>query len=130
MDNIPIGIVTNLLSEFLIVVFGVLFANYVKSRIDERRFGRWRVTVIDANGAAHERAVSPKKAQQILAVPEDKSVFLKGVAGNYGRINCDLITEGVANGMLREDRMERCFVIDMRKNPNPSPDATLAIDVQ
>lgn len=120
MTSISASIVANLLSEFLIVVIGVLFANFIKTRIDDYRYGGWRVTVIDSKGAEHTRAISPKKTQQILAIPEDKSVFLKGVASAYGRINCDLITEGVALGLLTEDRNARRFVIDMRKNPPPA----------
>lgn len=136
MATIPTGILTNLLSEFLIVVFGVLFANFIKNRIDAYRFGRWTVTVYDAGGEAHERPISPKKAQQILAVPEDKSVYLKGVASVYGRLNCDLITEGAKLGMLQENHNARQFVIDMRLNPKPTdtpataaPSAPAAADV-
>ena len=127
MNDIPIGLLTNLVSEFVIVVFGVLFANSVKSRWDDRRYGRWKAVVIDESGKQHERPISPKKAKQILDVPEDKSVFLKGVAGVWGRINCDLITEGARTGMLQEDRANRRFVIDMRLNPPPP--AQDALDV-
>lgn len=117
MNDVIGGVGINLLSEFVIVVFGVLVANFVKSRWNNWRYGNWTVTVIDDDGAEHVREVSAKKAEQILDMPEEKSVYLKGIAGAYEWINCDLITEGVQIGMLTEDTANKRFVIDMRKNP-------------
>ncbi|MFZ2489386.1 MAG: hypothetical protein WAZ19_14835 [Anaerolineae bacterium] len=115
MSDIPTGILTNLLSEFIVVVLGVLFAQFILNRWEERRYGRWQVIVIDPSGAEHIRPISPRKARQILDEPADLSVFLKGVASAYGQINVDLITEGRASGLLQEDRTARRFTVDMRK---------------
>ncbi len=129
MNTIPVGILTNLLSEFVIVVLGVLVANFVKNRIDDYRYGQWKVIVKDLNGENHERPISPKKTKQILDVPEEKSVYLKGIAGTWGRINCDLIVDGPVLGMLVEDRGNRRFLIDMAKNPKISPQMATGMDV-
>jgi len=117
MEDIPLGIVTNLLSEFLIVVIGVLFAQFIKSRWDNWRYGNWQVVVKDLDQVDHARPISAKKAKQILEMPEDLSVYLKGVASAYGWINVDLITEGRDIELLKEDRSNKRFVIDMQKNP-------------
>lgn len=117
MDGVPIGIVTNLLSEFIVVVLGVLFAQFIKNRWDERRYGHWKVIINEADGQVHSRSISPKKAKQILEVPEDLSVFLKGVVSAYAQLRVDLITEGRKIGLLEEDRTNRRFVIDLTKNP-------------
>lgn len=120
MENISLGIITNLLSEFIVVVLGVLSAQFIRNRYDEWRYGKWQVIIKEADGEIHKRAVSPKKAKQILEIPEDLSVFLKGVASAYDWINVDLITEGREIGMLEEDRSNRRFVINMDKNPQSS----------
>lgn len=117
MDNILGGVTVNLLSEFLVVVFGVLFAQFVRSRWDRWRHGGWRVIIKEQGQQIHVRPVSPAKAKQIAEMPEELSVFLKGVASGYGWINCDLVTEGRERGMLIEDPKARTYVVDMDKNP-------------
>ena len=101
------------------VVIGVLVAGQIMRRLDNRRYGRWQVNVIDDDGVSHLRDLSPQKAKQVLEMPEEKSVYFKGVAGTWGRLNCDLITEGVQTGLLIEDFENRCFTIDLRLNPPP-----------
>lgn len=115
MNDIPSGILINLLSEFIIVVLGVLFAQFILNRWEERRYGRWQVVVIDHSGAEHIRPISPRKAKQILDEPADLSVFLKGVISAYGQVTVDLITEGRGLGLLQEDRAARRFTVDLRK---------------
>ncbi len=115
MDQLPAGILTNLLSEFIIVVLGVLFAQFILNRWKERHYGRWQVVVVDRSGAEHIRPISPRKAKQILDEPADLSVFLKGVISAYGQVTVDLITEGRSLGLLQEDRAARRFTVDLRK---------------
>ena len=117
MDWIFGGIFVNLLSEFVVVVAGVLFAQFIRSRLDKHRFGGWHV-IIRRNGEAIDtRPVSPGKIKQIHEIPEELSVFLKGVASGYDWINCDLVTEGRDLGMLVEDAIQRTYVIDLDLNP-------------
>lgn len=107
-----------LLGELVIVIVGVLFANFIKSRWDTWRYGGWRVLVKDVDGTALvSREVSPRKAQEVLDEPADLAVFLKGVASSYATLNCDLIGEGLQNGLLTVDREGKCFVIDLQHNP-------------
>ncbi len=117
MDTIWNGVFINLLSEFLLVVAGVLFAQFIRSRWENRRYGGWEVLVKQHGKKIDVRPISPGKIKQIAEVPEELSVFLKGVASGYGWINCDLITDGRKNGMLVEDKTARKYIIDMDKNP-------------
>ena len=120
MDSVIGGVLTNLVSEFIVVVFGVLFAQFVKSKWDAWRYGQWQVIVEEVDGTRHERTISPRKAKEILEASEDLSVFLKGVVSPYGHINCDLVSEGRENGLLEEDHTNRRFVIHLDKNPSPA----------
>lgn len=117
MDWIVGGILVNLLSEFVVVVAGVLFAQFIRSRLDERRFGGWHVIIKEHAKTIDTRPVSPGKIKQIHDTPEELSVFLKGVASGYGWINCDLVTEGRALGVLVEDAAQRTYTIDLDRNP-------------
>lgn len=117
VEEIFTGVFINLLSEFVVVVLGVLFAQYIRSRLDRRRFGGWQVIVKQLGKAVDVRPVSPGKIKQIHEIPEELSVFLKGVASGYGWINCDLVTDGRELGMLTEDRFNRTYTIDMDRNP-------------
>ena len=63
------------------------------------------------------RAVSVEKAKEILREPDELSMYLKGVASPYAWINCDILGEGKAMGLLREERTGRRFVIDLDRNP-------------
>lgn len=117
MDNILSGVFVNLLSEFVVVVAGVLFAQFIRNRLDKRRYGGWHVIVKRQGDEIHVRPISSGKIKQIAEVPEELSVFLKGVASGYGWINCDLVTEGRELGMLVEDKTARKYTIDMDKNP-------------
>lgn len=118
MTDLTNGILTNLLSEFIIVVLGVLFAQFILARWDEWRYGGWQVVVMDRNGQEHRRAISPRKAKQLLDEPADLSVFLKGVVSAYGQVSVDLITEGRTLGLLQQDHTARRFTVDLRRDPS------------
>jgi|GEM_PF-1110330 len=117
MDWIVSGVLVNLLSEFLVVVAGVLFAQFIRNRLDHRRFGGWRVIIKRQAEVIDIRTVSSGKIKQIHEIPEELSVFLKGVTSGYGWINCDLLTDGRELGMLVEDAASRTYTIDMDCNP-------------
>ena len=120
MTSFLIGICVNLSSEFLVVVVGVLFAQFIRSWYDRRRYGGWQVIVKRGDTVIDVRPVSSGKIKQVNDIPEDLSVFLKGVASGYEWINCDLVTEGRNLGLLVEDKVARKIVIDLDKNPPAS----------
>ena len=114
------NVVVNLLSEFVVVVLGVLFAHTIRSGWEKWRYGGWSVKVKRGNEPILERSISPTKAKEILQEPAELSVFLKGVVSPYEIIRCDLIEEGSDIGLLKEDKENKVFVIDLEKNPPPS----------
>lgn len=112
-----IAISQNLISSFLAVVLGIAFTQFVRNRLDERRYGRWHV-IIKKNGEIKvNRAISVRKAKEILDEPADLSVFLKGVVSPYALLNCDIIGDGERLGLLIQDSIHRQFIIDLDKNP-------------
>lgn len=113
-------IVDALLAEFIVVVAGVLFAQFIQSRWEKWRFGGWKVIIRRDGAELLKRDISPGKAQQILGEPADLAVFLKGVVSPYGWFNCDPLIEGKKNGMLTEDNVKRLYIIDLDKNPTPA----------
>ena len=117
MSDISRGVLTNLLSEFIVVVIGVLVAQFILARWDEWRYGGWQVVVMDRQGQEHRRPISARKAKQLLDEPADLSVFLKGVVSAYSQVSVDLITEGRTLGLLQEDRAARRFTVDLRRDP-------------
>jgi len=113
-------VLLNLISNFLIVVLGILFAQFVRRRWDERRYGRWHVIIKEKDLIKVERAISVRKAKEILNEPADLSVFLKGIVSPYDSLNCDIIKEGESIGLLIRDNVNRQFIVDLDKNPPPS----------
>ncbi|MBI3960736.1 MAG: hypothetical protein HY328_18145 [Chloroflexi bacterium] len=116
------NIAANLASEFIIVVLGILFVQFVRNRWDQRLYGGWKVVLKRAELIVHSRDVSVAKAKQVHEMPEELSVFLKGVVSSYVWLNCDLVTEGRTLGMLIEDFAARQWVINLDKNPPSSSD--------
>ncbi len=108
-----------LLGEFVIVVVGVLFANFIKSRWEKWRYGGWRVQVQEGDRTLVNREVSAPKAKEVLEESADLAVFLKGVVSPYALLNCDLVAEGRTLGLLVIDKEQRRFVIDLDRNPPP-----------
>lgn len=121
MDNVWAVIGLGVLTNFISTILGVLAAYVIRDHINERRFGRWRARVTRGGKEIGSRGISARKAEQLLEEPAELSVFLKGVASPYGWINCDLVTDGVDNGMLIIDRVGRVYTIDMDKNPPDNP---------
>ena len=108
-----------LLAEFIVVVVGVLFAFFIQNRWVKWRYGGWKVIVQDDKEQFLVREISPTKAKQILDEPAELSVFIKGVISPYGFLNCDLLTRGKDVGLFIQDDQNRCFYINLDKNPPP-----------
>ena len=112
-----IAISQNLIASFLAVVFGIAFTQFVLRRWDEHRYGRWHVIIKKKEEIKVNRAISVRKAKEILDEPADLSVFLKGVISPYALLNCDIIEEGERLGLLIRDNINRQFIVDLDKNP-------------
>ena len=112
-----IAIVQNLIASFLAVVFGIAFTQFIRRRWDERQYGGWYVIVKKKEEIKVNRAISVRKAQEILNETADLSVFLKGVVSPYALLNCDIIEEGACRGLLVKDSVKRQFIVDLDKNP-------------
>ncbi len=120
MQDVPRFIFETLLSELIVVIIGVLFANVIKARYDKWRYGGWSVSVIQHGREVVNRAISPRKAREILDESADLAVFLKGVASPYGWIHCDIISDGEKLGLLQVDRTGRHFTLNLDHNPDNS----------
>jgi len=112
-----IAISQNLIANFLIVVFGIDFTQLVRDRLDEYRYGRWHVIIKNKEEIKLNRAISVRKAKEILDEPADLSVFLKGVASPFAFLNSDIVEEGERLGLLTRDNVNRQFIVDLDKNP-------------
>ena len=121
MDSIWAIIGLGVLTNFISTILGVLAAYVIRDHINERRFGRWRARVVRGGKEIGSRGISARKAEELLEEAAELSVFLKGFAGAYGWINCDLVTDGKKNGMLTIDEAGRVYTIDLDKNPPPDP---------
>jgi hypothetical protein len=112
-----IAILQNLIASFLAVVFGIAFTQLVRCRWDEYQYGRWHVIIKENEVIKVNRAISVRKAKEILDEPADLSVFLKGIVSPYALLNCDIIEEGECLGLLIKDGVNRQFIVDLDKNP-------------
>jgi len=112
-----IAVFQNLIANILVVVFGIAFAQFGRDRWDEHRYGSWHVIIKNKEEIKLNRAISVRKAKEILDEPADLSVFLKGVVSPYALLNCDIIGEGERLGLLIRDNINRKFIIDLDKNP-------------
>ncbi len=128
-----LGLIVNAASSFL----GVLAAYALREGYFKRRYADWRVRVTQGDAVRVERRISPGKAREIDQEPAELSILLKGTASPYATINCDILEEGLARGLLRiEDsprpflklgiftlgrRYERTYLIDLDHNPPREP---------
>ena len=119
-----LAILQNLIASFLAVVFGIAFTQFIRRRWDKRRYGGWYVIVKKKEEIKVNRAISVRKAQEILDEPADLSVFLKGVVSPYALLNCDIIEEGACRGLLIKDSVKRQFTVDLDKNPSREASGT------
>jgi len=110
-------VLLNLISNFLVVVLGILFTQFGLRRWDKRKYGRWHVIIKKQGEIKVDRAIPVQKAKEILDEPADLSVFLKGVVSPYSHLNCDIIEEGESIGLLIRDNVNRQFIVDLDKNP-------------
>ncbi len=121
------AVLQNLIASFLAVVFGIAFTQLVRRHLDQHKYGRWHVVVKEKGETIVERAISVRKAKEILDEPADLSVFLKGVVSPYAKLNCDLVKEGADRGLLVRDNANRQFIVDLDQNPPQKGPSTPAV---
>lgn len=112
-----IAVLLNLIASFLVVVSGIVFTQFIRRRRDEHLYGGWHVIIKKKEEIKVDRAISVRKAKEILNEPADLSVFLKGIVSPYSSLNCDIIEEGECRGLLIKDNVNRQFIVDLDKNP-------------
>ncbi|MBX7250968.1 MAG: hypothetical protein K1X50_03220 [Candidatus Promineofilum sp.] len=139
MDALFDSVFANLLTEFIVVVAGVLFANFVQRRIKQQRYGGWQVilysgeplpdeeittedTTKDSSHPLLQRQLSADTAQRILYDQTELDIYLKGRISPFANVNCDLVTEleSGKSPVIARDVVNRRFVIYAR-----SPKITL-----
>ncbi len=110
-----------ILGELLIVILGVLVARPIQEWLDSRRFGNWSLLITRGTGKMLKEelddSISAGKMKEILNVPEDMAVFLRGRIRPFEMLNCDLMSEGPELGLLKIDRKARKIHINLDKNP-------------
>lgn len=121
MEQFWSGTLENLAANVIAAFLGVVAAWFVRRVWEQWRYGGWQVVVVKGGAEKLRRPVSVGKAKEVLEEPAELSVFLKGVASPYGWINCDIIQEGEALGLLKRDRTARTFTIDLDRNPAGAP---------
>jgi hypothetical protein len=109
--------ISGLVQNLFWVVLGIAFVQLFQNRMDQNRYGRWRVIIKKKGEIKVDRQISIGKAKEILSEPVDLAVFLKGVASPYGWINCDILEEGKRIGLYTEDRQQRRMIVDLDRNP-------------
>lgn len=110
-----------LLAEFIVTVTVVLVAGTVIRWWVNWKYGNWNLTVIKRREKMLDKIpISPTKMKQVLNVPEDMPVFLKGMCSPFHRIGCDLMREGVELGVLDIDYEARGIIIDLDKDRQES----------
>ena len=73
-----LAILQNLIASFLAVVFGIAFTQFIRRRWDKRRYGGWYVIVKKKEVIKVNRAISVRKAQEILDEPRTIGVLEGG----------------------------------------------------
>ncbi|RMH34896.1 MAG: hypothetical protein D6694_14930 [Gammaproteobacteria bacterium] len=117
-----------ILQEIVVVAAGVLFAHFVRRKVDEWRFGKWQVILKRGEQEILKRRISAPKVKSILDEPSELDDFLKGVVSPYAWIHCDIIEKGEELGLLKIDHQSRRFIIDLDKNPSGNKDLRFPID--
>jgi hypothetical protein len=108
-----------LFTELVVVIVGVLFAHSIQVWWMGWRYGGWRVRLVWGEKQILERAISPRKARDILQELAELAKFLKGVISPYDTVHCDIIEDGPKRGLLVKDKEKKLFVIDLSNNPPP-----------
>lgn len=111
------AIFEGVLVEFIFTILAVIAAQTLIKWINNWRYGRWKLTVKRTDTIILDKIpVSPQKMKQINDVPEEMSVFLKGLCSPFHYIKCDLSRRGVALGVLTQDYDNREIIIDLDKD--------------
>lgn len=120
------GVVINLVTEVIVVIVGVLVAQFLRRQWDEWRYGKWCAVVQRAGVELVKRKVSAGKAKEVLGEPAELSVFLKGLVSPYDTLHCDIIEVDKQPGLFVVDRKARQFVINLDRNPPKQSDTAVA----
>jgi hypothetical protein len=118
------AIFENVLGEFVFTIIAVIVAQLLINKVwYEFRYGRWHLTIIK-NGEIkiNKKKISTGKMKQINEIPEELSVYLKGICSPFHRVQCDIIEDGPKLGLYTKDNKNREIIIDLDKDANQVPD--------
>ena len=134
MDTLFDSVAANLLTEFIVVVFGVLFANFVQRRIKQWRYGGWHLLLYPGEPLPAEetkpkadagqrplleRELSADTAQRILREAENlKRACSEFVSGESGRLV--LATTSTMSTTPSPSRSVRVTVVSWTSSSTPS----------
>lgn len=112
-------IIETLLAELLITIIGFLFAQTIIKWLNNKRYGGWHMTVLkNDEKIIDHRKVSTLKMKQVLEIPEEMPVFLKGMCSPFHHINCDLMGCTDNEGILTIDKDLREIIVNLDKDGN------------
>jgi hypothetical protein len=109
-----------LTQNFVWVVLGIIFVQIIQKPFENYWYGGWQVVISKGGKPLLQKRISPAKVKQILNVPEDKLVFLKGLVAPFEMLNCDLLEDGPKLKLYTENMKEKKISINLDHNP-PSP---------
>lgn len=126
------SVAANLLTEFIVVVLGVLFANLIQRRIKQWRYGRWRLLIhpgpplqegepkqvqsIPTDKPILDRPLSADTAQKILYDRTEFDIYVKGRISPFADVRCDLVTELDSGNspIIQMDKANRRIIVFAR----------------
>ena len=111
------NLVASVLYALLGVILGVLVIDRYREQRDRKLYGGWHVIVTRQGETLVDRAISVRKAKEILEESSELSVFIKGVVSPYARLNCDVLDRVKYPELLVQDAVHRRFTVDLDKNP-------------
>ena len=111
-------ILINIISDIVFSGLGFIAAMTVIRKINDCRYGRWKITIIKDNvEKISQKAISSNKIKQIRETPEEFPVYIKGLFRGFHNLKCDLDSDFArSNGLLVEDFNARMIIINLDKD--------------
>lgn len=102
--------------DLLLGIGTFLFSAYTALQFRQGYKG-WKVIILKGGQVLLRRPIGMRKAKEIADDPFDLSIFLRGAVSPYAMIGVELLSQGLDIGLLRIDRENREYIIDLDKNP-------------
>ncbi len=111
-------ILVNIISDIAFSGLGFVVAMTFIRCINNRRYGRWKITIIKDNmEKISQKTISSNKKKQMDEMPEEFPVFIKGLVSPFHRLQCDIDSEYArSKGLLTIDSDARTITINLDKD--------------